>query len=191
MATTRCGTNRIGTRVATVSSPVRKFARVGRAREHAGEHRAHVRQRQARLPGGCGELAEDPRPAWVRCHASGSATSVSRSSACPSCADQTGAGFGPRSRGQRRVEPVQVFGESARKVDVAAVHVIERQCRAQPCQLGLVGGDTEQQPVAGGAERVLPNARSARTAVAAPRHSPHRAPPSAVQRPQRLQVRAR
>ena len=44
--TTRCGTERIGTIVHTVSVPVRKFARVGPAGEMSTEQRAHVGQPQ-------------------------------------------------------------------------------------------------------------------------------------------------
>ena len=92
--TTRCGTERIGTMVHTVSSPVRKFARDGRpARACVSIARTSANRSSVSSPPLV--ASSSSRSACPRCHASASLVAVSRSSARTSASRHRVVVWGP------------------------------------------------------------------------------------------------
>ena len=98
---TRCGTERIGTIVATVRVPVRKFARPGRPRSRSASSPGRRRGRAARPPAWrppgrprC-RIRELGARAWPVCHASAGVVAVSASRASVSPVIHAASGRSP------------------------------------------------------------------------------------------------
>ena len=146
--TTRCGTDRIGTRVQTVSVPVRNPARVGRPARRVLQQRGDVGQAECDVaPGGA---VGDRRP-----------TRAGPASACQGWSGSPRSSTRPveqphplRDRVRARPGRVTVvstrsseFGEPAGELDVGAVDVVQRQRLADPPR-SVLHRDAEQHPVA-------------------------------------------
>ena len=138
--TTRCGTERIGTIVQTVSVPVRKLARVGRPRRRCWS--------SARTSACRSRVSLSPAPAAIRassrsncatCQLSSSGVDVSRCTPSPrtrvQSTDRAG-GLGRRSR--KRVQAVDDLGEAAGQLEVAVADVVDGQ---RAGDLAVVGPD--------------------------------------------------
>jgi len=155
--TIRCGTERIGTNVQTVSVPVRK-TRTGRSASErlsqgtpdVSERRAHVGAVRGRSE--LGEFAGQLRllPPLARRGAGHREHGVEQA-VCP---------FGRRARPShqvlRGVEPIDQLGEPPQQVDVGRVDIIDRQHVAESGGLALEG-HTQQQTVETLAPGALPH----------------------------------
>ena len=118
------GTERIGTIVHTVSSPVRKLARVGLpARLRESIARTSARRNTVSPPNST--AATSSRWAPALCQESAGAVSVSRSRARISTRSHSAGECGPaRSRSETARRSTN-SGETSSQVDVCAVHVIK------------------------------------------------------------------
>ena len=126
--TTRCGTDRIGMSVQIVRCPVRKFARVGRpCSRSASSARTSARASSVWFAAASRrDVAEDP----VELGALPGVPAAGRRQRVDRVGDRRGPRVDrrrPAERVERRGEPVHELGEAARELDVAGVHVVERQ----------------------------------------------------------------
>ena len=92
--------------------------------------------------------------------------------------------LGALQAGEDPVEPLEELGEASGQPDVAAVDVVERQREAEPLQVGLVGGDAQQDPVEPGVPGVLGDpAQAVRGARPGPQSPPDPGPAGPVAQP--------
>ena len=154
--TTRCGTERIGTRVHTVSVPVRKLARVGRpARRPRSSAVTSASPSSTSMPAALSATSSSSRRSCMVCQASAASPRLRTSSSRVRAQSRTGRLFAERADGV--VDAVDQLGEPADQVDVAAVDVVERQSLVDPGVV-VLHGDAEQQPVDRDTPGALPDA---------------------------------